>query len=390
MDLRDHFSRFISAAPGRIHLAAHSHHYWPDVTFEAHQRCWEDAARLADDKWDKVFADVVPRAQGHIARLLHLTSPETIAFAPNTHEFVRRLISCFDPDRPVRVLTSDGEFHSFARQMRRLEEEGLAEVERIAWQPYASFSERFAAAARRGGHDLVFVSQVAFDSGAGIADLNAVVSVVPHDTVVVIDGYHGFMALPTDLSAIADRVFYLAGGYKYAMAGEGACFIHVPPGYCLRPRDTGWFAAFDSLEEGDGEGQVAYRLDGSRFLGATFDPSGLYRMVAVFDWLADLGIGPGDVQAHVRTLQAALVAELDAQVGGALASGNLLVALDAPGRGSFLVYATPDAATIHRRLHEAGIVTDVRGDRLRLGLGLYHAEADVPEIATAIAAALGS
>ena len=48
-------------------------------------------------------------------------------------------------------------------------------------------------------------------------------------TVVAIDGYHGFMAVPTDLSRIAGRAFYLAGGYKYAMAGEGVCFLHCPP-----------------------------------------------------------------------------------------------------------------------------------------------------------------
>ncbi len=390
MDLRPHFSRFIAAAPQRIHLAAHSHHYWPDVTFEAQQRCWDDAARLADAKWDKVFGDVVPQAQRHIARLLKLASPGTIAFAPNTHEFVCRLISCFPSDRPLRVLTSDGEFHSFARQMRRLEEDGLAKVERVAWQPFASFSERFAAAARAGSHDLVFVSQVAFDSGAGIADLNAVVSVVPRDTVVAIDGYHGFLARPTDLSAIADRVFYMAGGYKYAMAGEGACFLHVPPGYCLRPRDTGWFAAFNSLEAAHDGARLGYDLDGTRFLGATFDPCGLYRMVAVFDWLAELGLGPADIHAHVRTLLDMMVGELDRMGVEALAAGLLLVGLDAPGRGNFLCFATPDAAAIHRRLNEAGIVTDVRGDRLRLGLGLYHAEADVPGIAAGIAAALGS
>jgi selenocysteine lyase/cysteine desulfurase len=386
MDLRAHFSRFLSAAPDRVHLAAHSHHYWPDVTFEAQMQCWEDAALLADGKWDKVFGEVVPQAQRHIARLLNLPSPETIAFAPSTHEFVRRLLSCFPPDRRLRVLTSDGEFHSFSRQMRRLEEDGLAEVERVAWQPLKSFDERFAAAARA-KHDLVFVSQVAFDSGAGIADLDALVAAVPQEPIVVIDGYHGFLARPTDLGGIAAGAFYMAGGYKYAMAGEGACFLHVPPGTCPRPRDTGWFAAFGSLEGGDAK--LAYGRDGTRFLGATFDPSGLYRMVAVFDWLAGLGLGPGDVHAHVRRLQAALVAELEARGVSALTADRLLVPLDAPGRGNFLTYAAPDAAAMHRRLREAGIVTDVRADRLRLGLGLYHAEAEMPEIAARIARALG-
>jgi selenocysteine lyase/cysteine desulfurase len=386
MDLRAHFSRFLSAAPDRVHLAAHSHHYWPDVTFEAQMQCWEDAALLADGKWDKVFGEVVPQAQRHIARLLNLPSPETIAFAPSTHEFVRRLLSCFPPDRRLRVLTSDGEFHSFSRQMRRLEEDGLAEVERVAWQPLKSFDERFAAAARA-KHDLVFVSQVAFDSGAGIADLDALVAAVPQEPIVVIDGYHGFLARPTDLGGIAAGAFYMAGGYKYAMAGEGACFLHVPPGTCPRPRDTGWFAAFGSLEGGDAK--LAYGRDGTRFLGATFDPSGLYRMVAVFDWLAGLGLGPGDVHAHVRRLQAALVAELEARGVSALTADRLLVPLDAPGRGNFLTYAAPDAAAMHRRLREAGIVTDVRADRLRLGLGLYHAEAEMPEIAAKIGKVLG-
>ena len=37
---------------------------------------------------------------------------------------------------------------------------------------------------------------------------------------------------------------YLAGGYKYAMAGEGACFMHCPPGFGARPRNTGWYASF--------------------------------------------------------------------------------------------------------------------------------------------------
>ena len=35
MNLKPHFSRFREANPERLHFAAHSHHLWPDVTFEA-------------------------------------------------------------------------------------------------------------------------------------------------------------------------------------------------------------------------------------------------------------------------------------------------------------------------------------------------------------------
>ena len=53
---------------------------------------------------------------------------------------------------------------------------------------------------------------------------------LPDGPWVVIDGYHAFMAIAEPLGALAARsVFYLGGGYKYAMAGEGAAFMHAPP-----------------------------------------------------------------------------------------------------------------------------------------------------------------
>ena len=118
---KPHFSRFLAAAPERLHFAAHSHHYWPDVTFDAQMECWQDAARLAGGKWDHVLGTVMPEVQRGIARHLGLPDPASLAFAPNTHEFVKRLLSCLPSSlgsspasgQVPRILTSDGEFHSF-------------------------------------------------------------------------------------------------------------------------------------------------------------------------------------------------------------------------------------------------------------------------------------
>ncbi|MDP9292360.1 MAG: aminotransferase class V-fold PLP-dependent enzyme, partial [Verrucomicrobiota bacterium] len=226
LDLRGHFTEFLKAQPGRIHLAAHSHHFWPDAACDAHRRALFDAARLADHKWETVFGELMPRVQRSIAAILALPDSATIAFAPNTHDFVRRLLSSLPVGSPPRILTSDSEFHSFARQIARLEEDGLVAVERIAAEPFASFPARFTSAARRGGHDLVFVSQIFFNSAGTSGSLHAITRAVQDEkALVVFDGYHGFMALPTDFAANASRAFYLAGGYKYAMAGEGVCFM---------------------------------------------------------------------------------------------------------------------------------------------------------------------
>src|SRR5690606_1672384 len=104
---------------------------------------------------------------------------------------------------------------SFARQSKRWEEAGHATVERVAVEPYDTFSERFAAAARTGGHRMIYLSEVFYNSGFVVPDLDRIVAAVSDETtLVVIDGYHAFMARPVGLAPIQDRAFYLAGGYK--------------------------------------------------------------------------------------------------------------------------------------------------------------------------------
>ncbi|MEM6338232.1 MAG: class V aminotransferase, partial [Bacteroidota bacterium] len=149
------FSRALRAAPGRLHFAAHSHHLWPDASYDGHLAYWTDAAALADRKWSKVFGEVLPEAGSHIARLLGLPDPGTIAFAPNTHDFIVRLFSCLPTDRPVRVLTTSGEFYSFERQLKRFEESGRVEATRIPVEPYATLPSRLEQASSNGGFDLL-------------------------------------------------------------------------------------------------------------------------------------------------------------------------------------------------------------------------------------------
>ena len=47
-------------------------------------QAWNDAARLADRKWDKVMDEVWPAAQTEVAAELGTGQPDSIVFAPNT------------------------------------------------------------------------------------------------------------------------------------------------------------------------------------------------------------------------------------------------------------------------------------------------------------------
>lgn len=365
------------------HFAAHSHHPWPDVSFAAQQRAWTDSARLLDKKWDHVFGEVIPKAQGHIARQLALPDPATITFGPNTHSFVGRILSCLPTVRPPRILTTGSEFMSFARQLARLEEDGLVSVTRIDTEPFDSFAQRFADAATKGGYDLVFFSQAFFDSGFRVVDFAALVNAVPDkDTLIVVDGYHAFMAAPTDFSAVAARAFYLAGGYKFAMSGEGVCFLHCPPGYGARPRDTGWYASFSAL--GAAPGTVGYGEDGSRFMGATFDVSGLYRFNAVQDWLAETGQSVASMLAHGRKMERTFLDALKKHPGPITI--DQLIVPDENCRARFLAFRTQDAGAIAADLSARGIIVDYRNDRLRIGFGIYHSSDDARALAHELAA----
>lgn len=377
MRFKELFSRSLGADPERLHFAAHSHHLWPDASFDGHVQAWNDAAHLADRKWDKVMGELWPEAQAEVAAELGTGMTDAIVFAPNTHELLVRLFAAVPSSWPVRVLTSDGEFHSARRQFARWEEAGAAVVERIPTEPFDSFGDRLLEAARSGSHDFMFVSHVLFGSGRIFDRVEELAALArPEGPWVVIDGYHAFMGIDRPFGDIAARTaFYLGGGYKYAMAGEGCAFMHAPPGFGERPRITGWYAEFEDLTLPPGS--IGYAKDAMRFMGATFDPSALYRFTAVCRMLAASELTTARISAHVEQLQRQLLEGLS---GSPLQRAELLNPLDGQPHARFLAFRSPDAPRWHAELKERNCITDVRGDVLRIGFGIYQDEADVDRL----------
>lgn len=376
MSFKGLFSRSLGADPERLHFAAHSHHLWPDASFDGHLAAWNDAARLADRKWDKVMDELWPTAQAEVAAELGTGQADAVVFAPNTHELLVRLFTAMSAS-PVRVLTSEGEFHSARRQLARWEESGTATVERVPVEPFDTFSDRFLGAALAGKHDLIFVSQLLFGSGRIFDRVGELAALGRAEGPwVVVDGYHAFMAIERPFDKVAAQAaFYVGGGYKYAMSGEGCAFMHAPPGFGPRPCITGWFAEFEDLSLPPG--RVGYAKDASRYLGATFDPSALYRFTAVRRMLADNGLTTARISAHVKALQRRL---LDAIESTALANAELLNPLENGPHARFLAFRSSNAQRWYSGLMARDCITDVRGDVLRIGFGIYQDETDVDRL----------
>ena len=163
--------------------------------------------------------------------------------------------------RAAKVLTTDGEFHSARRQFARWAGRALDRRRADRRRAVRQLPERFLAAAQGGGHDLIMVSQVLFGSGRDVRSGRRARGARPARRAVGRDRrlsrLHGDRAAVR--AAPRRRAFYLGGGYKYAMSGEGCAFLHAPAGFGPRPPVTGWFAEFEDLSLPPGS--VGYAKD---------------------------------------------------------------------------------------------------------------------------------
>jgi kynureninase len=378
--LRAHYQDFLDprGAPRRILLTGHSHQAWPSAARAGTLEAYELAARDVDDKWSAVFA-AQDELRAHIAGRIG-GAPDEYAFAPNTHELVARWLSALALPERRKLVSTDGEFHSAFRQLRRLSELASLEVVLVPAEPVESLCERLAAHVddQTAG---VLVSSVLFSSASVVPGVDALISKATRvGASVLVDGYHAFDAVEF---TVPDGAFFVAGGYKYAQWGEGACFLRVPPGCALRPVYTGWFAGFSSLSDRRASGPVAYESDGAqRFAGSTFDPTSFLRARSVARFFDEQGLTVPALRACSLRQTERLLSRVERLQGVTIATPR-----EPARRGGFVALRTPRAGALVTALRAEGIYTDSRGDSLRLGPAPYVTDDEI-DLATDVLGAL--
>ena len=371
--LAPHYSRFRVAE--RLLLTGHSHQAWPDCGFAAQQQAWLDAAEFVDDKWERVFEQSAV-VQGGYARLLNEPSASSIALGQNTLELVVRFLSALPLSRRPRLVSTDAEFHTVRRLLDRLSEEPTLEIVRVSASPVETLAERLAATVDD-RTAAVLCSSVLFQTARIVPGLPHLADVCQrHRAELLLDAYHQLNVVPFEPAGL-ERAFVVGGGYKYCQLGEGVCFLRVPADCELRPAATGWFAEFDALADTK-TGGVAYGRGGSRFAGATFDPTSHYRAAAVFAFFEEMGLTPNllrEVSQHQVRLLADGFDALD--VDPAVIRRDRSVPLEEVG--GFLVLWSPQAGELVRRLRAVGLWADTRGEALRLGPAPYLSDEQLRE-----------
>jgi kynureninase len=376
--LARHYSRFRVAE--RLLLTGHSHQAWPDKAFEAQQQAWLDAAELVDDKWQRAEARAADVRDG-FARLLGDTRAN-IALGQNTHELVTRWLSALPLRERRRLITTDGEFHSIRRQVDRLAEEHVLDIVRIPARPCDALASRVAAAVDD-RTACVMVSSVLYETAEIVPGLDVVAAACrTHGAALLVDAYHHLNVVPFDLKTMGlEDAFVTGGGYKYCQLGEGNAFLRVPPDCRMRPVLTGWFAEFAALEHA-GSHLVTYGAGALAFAGATYDPASHYRAAAVFEFQAAQGLTADRLrtinQQQVALLKSGIEAlDLDEQVAR-------IEPMPDDRRGGFLAVRSSHATDLSRALRRHGVLTDARGDVLRLGPAPYLADEQLRRAADAL------
>jgi len=150
---------------------------------------------------------------------------------------------------------------------------------------------------------------------------------------------------------------------------------------------TGWFAEFSSLAQSSAGGPVWYPEDADRFAGATYDPTSHYRASRVFSFFETQRLSPTFLREVSQHQLGVLVRAFDR-----LDADPRMVSRDRETPlthlGGFLALRSPQAALLGRRLREDEVLTDYRGDWLRLGPAPYLSDRQLEDAVGVLGAVL--
>jgi len=365
------FSRVLAANGDRIYLANHSLGRPLDATSDDVAEglaAWY--ARMGDawDEWDAEMRAYRLR----LGALMGAPRPDCVVPKTSAGQGLRAVLNSYD--RVANVIATRGEFDSLdviLREYARRERIALTFVEPRADGDFAADD---VLAAIVPGTDLVVTSQVLFQTGQALPVLPAIIARA-HATGarMLLDIYHSLGVFDVDLAAL-DVDFAVGGSYKYLRGGPGACFLYVAPRHLdagLRTLDTGWFAKEAPFDYARPD-PPRYAAGGDGWLESTPPVLPFYQARAGQLFTAALSVAR--LRAYSLALQLRLVALLGER--GIAAWGGT------EERGAFVVVRQRMARDWSAALLARGVVTDARGEWLRLCPDVLTTDAELLTAAT--------
>jgi kynureninase len=366
------FSRVL--AGDRIYLANHSLGRPLDAMGDDVREAISLWERRLGDAWDE-WLDEREAFRARISALIHAPRADCVVPRASAGQGLRAALNAL-PGKP-HVLSTRGEFDSIDVILKQYASLGRITLSWVDADAEGNFSAQEILRHLRKGVDLVVVSQVMFQTGQVVSGLDQRADAC-HATgaKLLVDAYHAIGVFPVDVSAMrAD--FMIGGGYKYLRGGPGAAFLYLSPDVLesgLRPLDTGWFAGENMLAFQRSEVPVL-RQGGDAFLEAT---------PPVLTWYQARSGQQFTLAVGVERLREYGLKQLR-QFRNYLADVGISAVGGGPSHGAFLVVRHPKANHLVEKLKEQNIITDARGDSLRLCPDCLTRDEELRAAATALA-----
>lgn len=317
-----------------------------------------------DGAWG-LWLDEQSRFRAGIARLIGLSRSDGVVPKASAGQGLRAVLNALNTqtsNSQCRVLATTGEFDSIDFIMKSYAQAGCIEMDWVRPDASGRFSGHAIAEHIKPGTRLVEVSQVMFNTGQIVPDLEAVVRAAHAvGALVLIDAYHAAGVLPISMEALGAD-FMIGGSYKYTRGGPGACWLAIHPRHLegdqtLTTLDTGWFAQRDVFGFERSHGEVPPRAaGGDAWLESTPPILSPFQARAGLDLTLALGVDRlrdyslGQLRLFQSMLERQRIKVLD---------------LAEHERGAFLTIPHANPASAVRALKEVSINVDARAAGVR-------------------------
>ena len=357
----------------RVYINSCSQGALSDAVRDAYRRYLADWDEYGAP-WD-YWVSQLEIARHSIARLIN-AEPNDVAVTTSVSAGVSALASGLRFDRGrSKVVMSEFEFPTIGQIWHAQERRG-AQVVHVAAAPDGTIPLEHFEAEIDEETALVAITHICFRNGSRL-DVDGVIRVAhERGALVLLDAYQSVGSLPVDVRAL-ECDFLAAGVLKYLLGSAGLGFFYCRPEHVERiaPTATGWFADRDIFEMDIHDYSPA--TTARRFEAGTPPVPALYAGIAGIELMQEIGIA--ETEAHVRELNAVLLAgldELEVQV----------VTPRAPEqRGALLCVASNDADGLVAALAKEGVVTSSRDGNLRISAHCYNTAEDAGIVADLLA-----
>ncbi len=342
-----------------------------------------------DDAWDDWLAEM-NRWRANVAKLIGCGRSDAIVPKTSAGQGLRAVLNAFPQDRPVRVITTRGEFDSIDFILKTYAHHRRAEVHwvepsmREGPVPIYSVDSILDAVNRGGRRDgnaagLIVVSLVFFGTGRILREVPKLIGEA-HDRgwLVLLDLYHAAGVVPLSFDECGAD-FGVGGSYKYLRGGPGACWLALGPsstGALPGSLDTGWFAKKSTFgyERSD---TPEFAEGGDAWLESTPPILMPYQAKSGLDFVLETGI---EGLRKYSLAQQAAMRDVFRRAGVVLFEPD-----DPEDFGAFSLLHHPGAKEFSRQLKSLGVNTDARGEFVRFGPDILNCYEELERAADIVA-----